>query len=333
VTQPAEPAVTTLDHDADPACHSRLHRTLQEGRFAVTAELGPPRGASLEAFRGKVRLLEGWIDAANVADMPPAVDGLASWAGSLATLHVGVEPVLQLQCRGRDRTAVQADLLGAAALHIRNIVLLTGEHQPPGGRGEALRIDPDSTQLIWMTRTLRDEGRLLSGRRLSTPPRWLIGAVEDPFAAPRQYPLERLRKKIAAGVRFVQTQPVFDLSAFVRWVNQLQELGLSRRCYVLAGVAPIRSLEALEELRRTRPETGVPAHLVGRLHGVPAHRFAEEGLAVCAESVRQLRAIPGVAGVHIMASGWEEAIPEILERAGLDRRVETAVLAPLTGRG
>ncbi|MGH2583664.1 MAG: methylenetetrahydrofolate reductase [Dehalococcoidia bacterium] len=309
-------------------CYSRLHHTLQSGRFAITAEIGPPRGATVAAIRRKARLLRDWIDAANVTDGQSAVVRLASWAGSLAMLEEGLEPVMQLQCRDRNRIALQSDLLGAAALGIPNVLLLTGDHQRFGDHPEAKPVfDLDSVQLVWTARTLRDQRRLLSGRELSAPPRWLIGAVENPFAAPQRFRAERLGKKIAAGAQFVQTQFIFDVPLFARWMEQVRGLGLHERCHVLAGVGPVRSLRALDHMRREVPGIHVPDAVVRRLSGVPEDRVAVEGLALCAEIIRQVREIPGVAGVHIMAFGWEEAVPEIIEQAGLGRR-PTANLVP-----
>jgi methylenetetrahydrofolate reductase (NADPH) len=171
---------------------------------------------------------------------------------------------------------------------------------------------------------MRDQARLLSGRELKTPPRWFIGAVENPFAPPLQFRAERLGKKVAAGAQFIQTQFVYDVPIFERFMQRVRDLGLDRRCAILAGVGPIRSLRALEHMRNEVPGMYVPEEVVRRLRGVPADRVAEEGLAVCAEVVARVRTIPGVAGVHVMAFGWEEAVPEILERAGLAPRVPAA---------
>ncbi|HEY3078327.1 MAG TPA: methylenetetrahydrofolate reductase [Chloroflexota bacterium] len=307
---------------------SRLHDVLRRGGFAVTAEIGPPRSATLGPLRRKARLLRGWVDAANVTDNQSAVARLASWAGCLALVQEGVEPVMQLQCRDRNRIALQSDLLGAGAVGIPNVVLMTGDHQRFGDHPDARGVfDLDSVQLIWTARTLRDGRRLLSGRDLKVPPLWLIGAVENPFAPPQAYRAERLGKKVAAGIQFVQTQFVYDVPAFAGWMAAVRDLGLDRRCGVLAGVGPIRSLRALEHMRREVPGLYVPDGVVRRLRGVPEERVAAEGLALCVEVIQQVREIPGVAGVHVMAVSWEEAVPEILERAGFGRR--TAATEPV----
>ncbi|HEY3111329.1 MAG TPA: methylenetetrahydrofolate reductase [Chloroflexota bacterium] len=311
---------------------SQLHDVLRHGRFAVTAEIGPPRSATLEPIRRKARLLRGWVDAANVTDNQSAVARLASWAGCLALMQEGLEPVMQLQCRDRNRIALQTDLLGAGAFGIPNVALMTGDHQRFGDHPDARGVfDLDSVQLLWTARTMRDARRLLSGRELQVPPRWLIGAVENPFAPPRAYRAERLGKKVAAGAQFVQTQLTFDLPAFAAWMAAVRDLGLDRRCFVLAGVGPIKSLRALEHMRHAVPGVHVPDEVVERLGGVPEDRVAAEGLALCVEVIQRLREIPGLAGVHVMAVGWEEAVPEILERAGLGRRDGAAEPAAVGG--
>jgi methylenetetrahydrofolate reductase (NADPH) len=294
---------------------------MRRGRFVVTAEIGPPRSATIEPIRRKARLLRDSIDAANVTDSQSAVARLGSLAGSLAVMQEGVEPVMQLQCRDRNRIALQSELLSAAALGIPNVVLLTGDHPRFGDHPEAKPVfDLDSIQLIWTARMLRDQRKLLSGRDLSVAPRYLIGAVENPFAPPLRFRAERLGKKVAAGARFVQTQFIFDVRIFARWMDDVRSLGLEQRCWVLAGVGPVKSLRALEHMRSEVPGMYVPEAVERRLRGVPTDRVAQEGIALCAETIQQVREIAGVAGVHVMAFSWEEAIPEILERAGIGRR-------------
>jgi methylenetetrahydrofolate reductase (NADPH) len=306
---------------ADQIAHSHLQAVLQRGRFAVTAEIGPPRGANIAPIRRKARLLRDWIDAANVTDSQSAVVRLPSWAGCLVVMQEGVEPVMQLQCRDRNRIALQSDLLGAAALGIPNVLLLTGDHPRFGDHPDAKPVfDLDSIDLIWTARTMHEQRKLLSGRELKPAPDWFIGAVENPFAPPLEWRAERLGKKVAAGARFFQTQFIFDVEIFSRFMQHVRDLGLDQRCSILAGVGPIKSLRALEHMRREVPGMYVPDGVVQRLRGVPADRVAEEGLKVCAETIQQVKEIPGVSGVHVMAFSWEDAIPEILERAGLARR-------------
>jgi methylenetetrahydrofolate reductase (NADPH) len=307
------------------AAGTRLRDALRDRRFAVTAELSPPRGADPEAIRRAARVLHDWVDAANVTDNQGAMVRLSSLAGSAIALGEDVEPVMQLQCRDRNRMALQSDLLGAAALGIPNVLLLTGDHQRFGDHPEARGVfDLDSVQLLWTARTMRDSGTLLSGKALKPPPAWLIGGVENPFAPPLAFRAERLGKKIAAGAEFVQTQYVFDIAQFKTWMQACRELGLTQRCGVLAGVGPIRSLRALERMRQIPGITIAPA-VEQRLRGVPEERVLDESLAICAEIITELREIPDLAGVHVMAFGAEHLVPEIVDRAGLGRRAHARV--------
>ena len=300
---------------------SHLQAVLQRGRFAVTAEIGPPRGANVAPVRRKAKLLRDWIDAANVTDNQSAVVRMASWAGCLVLKQEGVEPVMQLQCRDRNRIALQSDMLGAAALEIPNILLLTGDHPRFGDHADAKPVfDLDSIQLIWTARTMREQRKLLSGRELKPAPDFFIGAVENPFAPPLKWRAERLGKKIAAGARFCQTQFIYDVKIFAEWMQRVRDLGLDERCYILAGVGPIKSLRALEHMRNEVPGMYVPDEVMRRLRGVPSDQVAAEGLKLCSEIIAEVKTIPGVAGVHVMAFSWEEAIPEVLERAGVARR-------------
>jgi methylenetetrahydrofolate reductase (NADPH) len=295
-----------------------LRAALAEGRFVVTAELEPPRGAESESLESKAAHLRGWVDAANVTDNQGSRVRVSSLAGSLLAMRAGIEPVMQLSCRDRNRLALQSDLLAAGALGVPNVVLLTGDHPRFGDHPEARPVfDLDGVQLTWAARTLREEGALMSGTQVSERPGWLIGAVENPFAPPVGFRARRLAKKVAAGAEFVQTQFVFDLEAFERWMSALRELGVTERCAVIAGVGPIRSLRALEFMRGGVPGVVVPDHVERRLRGVPPQHVAEEGVALCVETIQRLAEIPGVAGVHVMAFGYEHGVPEMLTRAGV----------------
>ena len=321
MTGPDGGTAPTADVAAPHAYYGRLHETLSRGHFAVTSEIVPPRGAALTGIRRRARLLRDWIDAGNVTDGQSALVRMASWAGSLTIQREGVEPVMQLQCRDRNRIALQADLLGASAVHIPNVVLLTGDHPRFGDHPEAKPVfDLDSVQLIWLARTLRDQGLLLGGHEVVGHPRWLIGAVENPFAAPMRFRAERLGKKIAAGVQFVQTQFTFDVAIFAGFMQQVRDLGLDRRCHILAGVGSIRSRRGLEYMRQL-PGVYVPDEVVKRIYAVPEDRTAEEGLKLTIEIMQQVREIRGVAGIHVLASGWEEHVPEVLQAAGVPRRL------------
>jgi methylenetetrahydrofolate reductase (NADPH) len=258
------------------------------------------------------------VDAVNVTDNQGSHVRLASWAGSLAVISAGLEPVMQMTCRDRNRIALQSDLLGACALGIRNVLVMTGDHPKFGDHPGAKPVfDLDSIQLLWTLRTMRDQHLLLSGRRLDPAPECFLGAVENPFAPPDAFRADRLGKKVAAGAQFVQTQFVFDVPAFARWMGQVRDLGLPGRCAILPGVGAVRSRRALDFMRDQVPGVYVPDDVYRRLTGVPPDRTAAEGVTLAAETVKQLAAIPGVAGVHLLVAGNEQAVPAILDQAGL----------------
>lgn len=309
---------------------SRLHRVLAAGQFAVTAEVVPPRGATLNGIKRIATHLHDWIDAANITDGQGAVARMSSWAGSIGLLQADVEPVMQFSCRDRNRIALQADLLGAAAVGVPNVLCLTGDHTRFGDHPDAKPVfDMDSVQLLWTARTLRDEKRLLSGLKLSTTPRWFIGAVENPSAAPQRFRAERLGKKIAAGAQFFQTQFVFDVPIVERWMQQVRDLGLDQRCGIIAGVGPIRSPRALEVLR-SLPGVYIPDDVVRRVQGIPPERQEQDAIDLCSETIQRLKEIPGISGVHIIASGWDDFIPEVLTRAGIGKRDHRDTPEPVT---
>ena len=292
----------------------RLADALRTGRFAVTAEVAPPRGADVTGLRETARLLRGWVDAANVTDNQGARVRMSSLAGSAVLLAEGLDPVMQMTCRDRNRIALQSDLLAAGGLGVPNVLLMTGDRPERGDHPDAPGVfDLDSDSLTAAARALRDDGTLLSGQTVESAPRYLIGAVDPGAGEP-----ERLARKVALGTEFVQTQFVFDVAAFAGWLARVRDLGLTQRCGVLAGVGPIRSLRALDVMAGL-PGVRVPAALKRRLRGVPAHRVAEEGMAACAEIVAALRELPGLAGVHVMAVAYEQGVPEILTAAGLGR--------------
>jgi methylenetetrahydrofolate reductase (NADPH) len=295
-----------------------LRERLASGSFAVTAEISPPRGASTSKITKTAAAVKDWVDAVNVTDNQGSNVRLASWAGSLAVLNAGLEPIMQMTCRDRNRIALQSDLLGASALGIRNVLVMTGDHPKFGDHPGAKPVfDLDSVQLLWTLRTMRDQHVLLSGRRLDPAPDCFLGAVENPFAPPVEFRAGRLAKKVEAGAQFVQTQFVFDVPAFARWMAQVRDLGLDERCAVLAGVGAVRSVRALDYMRDHVPGVEVPDHAYRRLTAVPPDQQAAEGVKLAAEIIQQVGEIPGVAGVHLLVAGNEQAIPDILDRAGL----------------
>jgi methylenetetrahydrofolate reductase (NADPH) len=273
-------------------------------------------------MRKTARRLHDWIDAADVTDGASAETRMAALAGCVALLEEDVEPIMQLQCRDRNRIALQANLLGASAIGVPSVLLLTGDPAESGDDPDAKTVfDLDSIRLISLARQLRDEGVLVSGPKLSVRPRYFIGCAENPFASEKERRIERLKAKVEAGAQFVQTQYVFDVPALGRWMQQVRDLGLNQHCGVIASVGPIRSLKALDLLSNL-PGVYIPDEVRQRVQSTPAERLEQDAIDLCSETIRGLRQMPGIDGVHIIASGWDDFIPEVLTRSGIGNRAE-----------
>jgi methylenetetrahydrofolate reductase (NADPH) len=297
---------------------SRLQKTLLEGRFAVTAECGPPRGSDAEVIRRKGRLLKGYVDAVNVTDNQTAIVRMSSIASCVHLLEMGLEPVMQMVTRDRNRIALQSDIMGAYSLGIRNILCLSGDHQKFGSQPDALNVfDIDSVNLLRVLKTMRSEGKDMSGYELDSPPEMFIGAAANPFADPLEYRVVRLAKKIEAGADFIQTQCVYNLPRFREWMRMLREEGLTERVYILAGVTPLKSAGMANYMANSVAGMDIPESVVKRMAGVPKEKAREEGMKICLETISELRHTNGVCGVHIMAIESEEMVPEIVAAAGL----------------
>ncbi|MFW6150755.1 MAG: methylenetetrahydrofolate reductase [Chloroflexota bacterium] len=300
---------------------SNLERVLEAGHFAVTAELGPPRSADAEVIRRKARLLKGNVDAFNVTDGQTAMVRMASWAGNLIGRQEGLDGIVQMTCRDRNRVALQMDILGVAALGVNNILCLTGDHITFGDHPEAKGVfDLDSIQFLQIVRQMRDEGKVYSGNEIEVPPRLFIGAAANPFADPFEFRVARLAKKVAAGADFIQTQIVYNVDKFAEWMKRVRDRGLDRQTKILAGVAPIRSVGAARYMKNKVPGMDVPDEVIERLRGVPREQVSAEGIKVCVDIVNRIQEIEGVAGIHIMAIEWEDAVPEIVGHSGLSPR-------------
>jgi len=296
---------------------SNLEKLLRKGEFVVTSELGPPRGASREEVEKKAELLKGYADAFNLTDCQTAMVRLSSIASGAILLNMGMEPVVQLTCRDRNRIAMQSDILGAAALGMKNLLCLTGDHQCFGDHPEAKGVfDLDSINQLDMFRQMRDEKKFQSGEELKTEePKLFLGAAENPFADPFQYRAARLAKKVKAGADFIQTQIIYNVEKFEEWMSMVRDMGLHKKVSILAGVTPIRSLGMAKYMKKNVPGMDVPDELIKRLEG--AEKKKAEGINICLEVIERVKKIEGVSGVHIMAVEWEEIVPEITERAGL----------------
>jgi methylenetetrahydrofolate reductase (NADPH) len=304
----------------------RLQKVLSEGGFAVTAECGPPRGANPEVIRRKGGLLKGYVDAVNVTDNQTAIVRMSSIAACVHLLEMGLEPVMQMVTRDRNRIALQSDIMGAYSLGIRNILCLSGDHQKFGSQPEALNVfDIDSINLLRAVRTMRDQGQDMSGFELDKPPRMFIGAAANPFADPLEYRVIRLAKKIEAGADFIQTQCVYNLPRFREWMKMLREAGLTEKVFILAGVTPLKSARMADYMASNVAGMDIPESVLRRMGGVPKEKAREEGLKICLETISELRQTDGVRGVHIMAIESEERVPEIIEAAGLLPRPRSVI--------
>jgi len=297
---------------------SNLERILTEGKFAATGELGPPRSASVEAVKEKAQYLKGMVDAVNITDNQTAVVRMASMAASALLIREGLEPNYQMVCRDRNRIAMQSDILGAYALGIRDMLCLSGDHQQFGDDPKSKKVfDIDSIQLIAMVKMMRDEAKFMSGKEITDPPKMFIGAAANPFAEPYEFRVHRLAKKVAAGADFIQTQCIYNMDRFRQWIKQANEMGLTEKVYILAGVTPMKSLGMARYMKTKVPGMDVPDWVIDRLKGVEKKKQASEGIEICCEQIAEFKEMKGVAGVHIMAIEWEKRVPEIVEKAEL----------------
>ncbi|HDM10633.1 MAG TPA: methylenetetrahydrofolate reductase [Desulfobacteraceae bacterium] len=300
-----------------------LKKTLQQGHFAVTAECGPPKGADAEAVLQKAELLRGKVDAINVTDNQTAIVRMCSLASCALLKSAGLEPVLQMVVRDRNRIALQSDILGASALGIENVLCLSGDHQVFGNQPQAVGVfDLDSIQFIQTVRAMRDEGIILGGEPLTKPPDLFIGAAANPFGDPMRFRVVRLAKKIQAGADFIQTQCIYNLGRFEQWISEARDRGLTEKAFILGGVTPLKSAGMAKYMKNRVAGMDVPDDVIKRMETVPKDKQREEGIQICVETIERLKEMPGVSGVHIMAIEWEEAVGEIVQRAGLLPRPE-----------
>lgn len=295
---------------------STLEKILEKGHFAVTCECGPPKSADGNVVREKLNLVKGKVDAANITDNQTAIVRLSSFAAATILLQEGLEPIMQMTCRDRNRIAIQSDILGAAAVGIKNVLCLTGDHQKFGNHPHARGVfDLDSVQLIDMMRKMRDEKKFQSGDDIDFPPKLFIGAAANPFADPFEFRVARAAKKVAAGADFIQTQGIYDLERFEKWMEGVREMGLDKKVHILGGVIPFKSAGAARYIAKKVPGMLVPGELLDRMK--KAQDPKAEGIKIAVETIEALKNIKGVHGVHIMAIEWEEKVPEIAESAGL----------------
>jgi methylenetetrahydrofolate reductase (NADPH) len=330
--------MTTNTSDNGYLAGSNLEKVLRAGHFAVTGELGPPQSADSDVIREKSAILRGYVDAVNITDNQTAIVRMSSIGAGTIVVQEGLEPVIQMTCRDRNRLAIQSDLLGAYALGMRNLLCLTGDHQTFGNHPDSKNVfDIDSLQLVRLVADMRDDCIFQCGDSFKgIEPRFFVGAAAAPFADPIDFRPYRLAKKIKAGADFIQTQLVYDIPAFERYMEKVRGMDLHKQTYILAGVGPLKSPGMARYMKNNVPGILVPDELIERMNAASApwadkkkdeltkedkrarsQAWKETGIQICIDLIRGLRQIEGVAGVHIMAIEWEQAVKPIVEGAGL----------------
>jgi methylenetetrahydrofolate reductase (NADPH) len=297
---------------------SSLERLLERGEFVVTGELGPPKGPDVGVVKEKASMLKGNVDAVNITDNQTAIVRMSSIATSKILIEEGLEPTMQMVARDRNRLAMMSDLFGASALGIKNMLCLSGDHQSFGSHPEAKNVfDIDSIQMIYMVKTMRDEHKVICGDEIEGDFKMFIGAACNPFADPFHYRVHRLAKKIEAGVDFIQTQCIYDMKRFKEFMKQAVDMGLHEKCKILAGVTPLKSVGMARYMATNVSGIIIPEEIIGRLREAGKGNVASEGIKIACEQIQELRAMEGIAGIHLMAIEWEHRVPEIVDMAGL----------------
>lgn len=297
----------------------RLERVLRAGQFAVTAEIDPPDSADPTEVLRRAAIFDGYVDAINATDGSGANCHMSSVGVCSLLTRVGYATILQMSCRDRNRIAIQGEILGAAAMGACNLLCLTGDGVQVGDHPQAKPVfDLDSLSLLQIAKTMRDDAQFQSGRALSLPPRIFLGAAENPFAPPLDWRPHRLAKKKAAGADFIQTQYCFDLPRLQSFMQQATDLGLfsgDDRLYLLVGVGPLASARAARWIRENVPGIYIPDAIIERLEGAQDQKA--EGVQICKDLIHQIREIPGVSGVHVMAYRQEHTVADIIASTGV----------------
>ena len=299
---------------------TNLEKLFNQGEFVVTAELGPPKSASIKLIEEKANFLRDCVDAVNITDNQTAIIRMSSLAASIIAKKNGLEPILQMTCRDRNRIAMQSDIIGSAALGINNVLCLSGDHQTLGNHPGAKNVfDIDSIQLVSMLKNMRDKAIFQNSEPIKYPPRLFIGAAANPFADPFEYRAIRLAKKIEAGADFIQTQAIFDVERFSRWMEDVRRRGLHKKVYIMAGVTPFKSYRAACFMTNVAGVT-IPEEILERMKNAKDQKA--EGIEICLEIIKKIRKIKGVRGIHIMAVMWEEIVSLIVKESGLYPRLK-----------
>jgi len=297
---------------------SRLEKVLAAGELAVTSECGPPRGCRPEKVTEKAALLKDHVDGINVTDNQTAMVRMSSCTAGILIKQMGLDPIIQMVSRDRNRLAMQSEIIGAYSFGINTMLCLSGDHAKFGDHPMAKGVfDIDSVQMIKMVRGMRDDGLFQGGAKIDGPPKMFIGAAANPFADPFELRVMRLAKKVKAGVDFIQTQCIFNLDKFEEWMKGVVDRGLDEQVHILAGITPMKSVGMARYMKNKVPGMDIPDAVIKRLEGVPKEQQPEEGIKMAVEAIQRLKEVKGVHGFHIMAIEWEEKVPQIVEQAGL----------------
>ncbi|MER8396372.1 methylenetetrahydrofolate reductase [Mesorhizobium sp. M1340] len=294
----------------------RLERTLRRGEFAVTTELNPPDSANPLDVYERAAIFDGWVDAINAVDASGANCHMSSVGICALLTRMGYAPIMQIACRDKNRIAIQGDVLGGAAMGVANMLCLTGDGVQAGDQPGAKPVfDLDCMSLLETIRIMRDNGKFLSGRKLMTPPQVFLGAAINPFAPPYDFRPYRLGKKIAAGAQFVQSQYCFDVPMFRTYMQKIRDLGYTEKCFILCGVGPLASAKTAKWIRSNVPGIHIPDSIIKRLEGAQDQK--KEGKQLCIDIINEVKEIPGVSGIHVMAYRQEEYVAEIVDESGV----------------
>ena len=293
---------------------STFTELLRRGDFVVTAELNPPKSAAASVVRRRAGVLKGFVDAVNVTDSNRAVAAMAAIPAAVIVRDAGVDPIVQVTGRDRNRIALQADLLGASALGLEHFLFMSGDDPKQGNHPDAVNVkDLDGIGLVKMAVSMRDKAQFLSGDEIKQPPTYAIGATASPFAKPMEADVAKTVEKVAAGADFLQTQPVFDLATFSQWLAEVRRLA-GRQVTIIAGVLVLRSAEQAERLSKV-PGLALDSAVIARMKR--AEDPESEGILMAIETVKSLHALPGVGGVHLYAIEWPEGVTKVVQGAGL----------------
>ncbi len=297
---------------------SELERRLKAGEFVVTSEVAPPMTVATKKLISNIEMLKPYAAAINFTDSPSATPRMSSWACSTLAIQAGAEPVMQIAARDRTRIGLQAEVLGANALGVRNILCLSGDSMKlaPAPRGRMDVVDIDSVQMLWILRRMRDEGKYLDGRSMKFPPKYFLGAAASPYASEPRFQAIREHKKINAGAQFFQTNLVYDPGRLEIWLNELAKRNIMDKVYILIGITPLKSYKVAQYMHKEVPGVTIPEKLMKRMEAA-GDGASEEGVQIALELIDAVKDLQGVNGIHLMAVGWEEIVPRIVTEAGL----------------